>query len=123
MLARWVVLPLMASLALTPAQAKDSNDMPDKQWSLAIHGGAGMITRDRLDEQQLAEIEAGLGLALGVGGKTLADGGSAVDAVQAQIFSHANRAARRRRRTGSSSPNAARSSRRCWRAAARSTST
>jgi beta-aspartyl-peptidase (threonine type) len=85
MLARWVVLLLTASLALTPAQAKDSNDMPDKQWSLAIHGGAGMIARDRLDEQQLAEIEAGLGLALGVGGKTLADGGSAVDAVQAVI--------------------------------------
>jgi beta-aspartyl-peptidase (threonine type) len=59
--------------------------MADKHWSLAIHGGAGAITRDRLTEAQQAEIEAGLAAALDAGAKVLAAGGSAVDAVQAAI--------------------------------------
>ena len=60
MLARWVAPMLLGLLALAPAHAKDSKDMADKHWSLAIHGGAGTITRDRLTEAQRAEIEAGL---------------------------------------------------------------
>lgn len=59
--------------------------MADKHWSLAIHGGAGAMTRDRLTEAQQAEIEAGLAAALDAGTKVLAAGGSAVDAVQAAI--------------------------------------
>lgn len=59
--------------------------MADKHWSLAIHGGAGAMTRDRLTEAQQAEIEAGLAAALDAGAKVLAAGGSAVDAVQAAI--------------------------------------
>ena len=86
MLARWVVAAMLTGLCvLAPAHAKDSNTMADKHWSLAIHGGAGVITRDRLDEKQRGEIEAALGQALDAGGKVLAAGGSAVDAVQAVI--------------------------------------
>ncbi len=85
MLARWVALMLIGLCALAPARAKESPDMTDKHWSLAIHGGAGAITRERLDETQRAEIEAALGQALDAGSKALATGGSAVDAVQAVI--------------------------------------
>jgi len=86
MLARWAVAVMLTGLcALAPAHAKDSKDMADEHWSLAIHGGAGAITRERLDEAQRAEIEAGLGAALDAGSKALANGGSAVDAVQAAI--------------------------------------
>jgi beta-aspartyl-peptidase (threonine type) len=86
MLARWVVAVMLTGLcALAPAHAKDSKDMADKHWSLAIHGGAGVITRDRLDEKQRGEIEAALGQALDAGKKVLAAGGSSVDAVQAVI--------------------------------------
>jgi beta-aspartyl-peptidase (threonine type) len=85
MLARWVAPMLLGLLALAPAHAKDSKDMADKHWSLAIHGGAGAITRDRLTETQRAEIEAGLETALDAGTNVLAKGGSAVDAVQAVI--------------------------------------
>ena len=86
MLARWVVAVMLTGLcALAPAHAKDSNNMADKHWSLAIHGGAGVITRDRLDDKQRGEIEAALGLALGAGSNVLAAGGSSVDAVQAAI--------------------------------------
>jgi beta-aspartyl-peptidase (threonine type) len=76
---------LMGLCALASAQAKESKDMADKHWSLAIHGGAGAMTRDRLTEAQQAEIEAGLAAALDAGAKVLAAGGSAVDAVQAAI--------------------------------------
>jgi beta-aspartyl-peptidase (threonine type) len=85
MLASWVAPMLLGLLALAPAHAKDSKDMADKHWSLAIHGGAGAITRDRLTETQRAEIEAGLETALDAGTNVLAKGGSAVDAVQAVI--------------------------------------
>jgi beta-aspartyl-peptidase (threonine type) len=85
MLARWVAPMLLGLLALAPAHAKDSKDMADKHWSLAIHGGAGAITRDRLTEGQRAEVEAGLETALDAGTNVLAKGGSAVDAVQAVI--------------------------------------
>jgi beta-aspartyl-peptidase (threonine type) len=85
MLARWVAPMLLGLLALAPAHAKDSKDMADKHWSLAIHGGAGTITRDRLTEAQRAEIEAGLAAALAAGSEVLEKGGSAVDAVQAVI--------------------------------------
>jgi beta-aspartyl-peptidase (threonine type) len=85
MLARWVALALMGLCALTPAHAKEPTTMTQKHWSLAIHGGAGTITRDRLSEAQRAEIEAGLNAALGAGTKVLESGGSALDAVQAVI--------------------------------------
>jgi beta-aspartyl-peptidase (threonine type) len=85
MLARWVAPMLLALCALAPAHAKDSKDMADKHWSLAIHGGAGAITRDRLSEAQRAGIEAGLAAALAAGSEVLAKGGGAVDAVQAAI--------------------------------------
>jgi beta-aspartyl-peptidase (threonine type) len=86
MLARWVVAAMLTGLcALAPAHAKDLNDMVDENWSLAIHGGAGAITRDRLGERQRGEIEAGLGRALDAGSQVLTAGGSALDAVQAAI--------------------------------------
>jgi len=85
MLARWVALVLTGLWVLAPAHAKESNDMADKHWSLAIHGGAGVITREHLGEAQRAEIETGLAAALDAGSKVLAAGGSAVDAVQAVI--------------------------------------
>lgn len=85
MLTRWVAPMLLGLCVLAPTHAKESKEMADKHWSLAIHGGAGAITRDRLTEAQRAEIEAGLAAALDAGTKVLAAGGSAVDAVQAAI--------------------------------------
>jgi beta-aspartyl-peptidase (threonine type) len=59
--------------------------MADRNWSLAIHGGAGVITRDRLDDARRTEIEAALGAALDAGSRVLASGGSALDAVEAAV--------------------------------------
>ena len=53
----------------------------DSRWSIAIHGGAGTILRERMTEAQRAEYEAGLRAALAVGASRLAAGGSALEAV------------------------------------------
>jgi len=54
-------------------------------WSIAIHGGAGSMTRDSMDPAAIAAHEAGLAAALDAGRAVLAQGGSAVDAVTAAV--------------------------------------
>ena len=58
---------------------------PAPQWSLVIHGGAGVIERERLTPAQDKEIRAALGEALDAGRAVLAKGGAAVDAVEAAV--------------------------------------
>jgi L-asparaginase / beta-aspartyl-peptidase len=70
-------LPLLigALLMSTTAQAAD--------WKLVIHGGAGVIERDRLKPEQEKAIRAALDRALQTGSAILGRGGSALDAVEA----------------------------------------
>jgi beta-aspartyl-peptidase (threonine type) len=55
------------------------------KWALAIHGGAGSMTRDSFDAAAIAAHEAGLAAALAAGRAVLAGGGSALDAVTAAV--------------------------------------
>ncbi|MBA3999695.1 isoaspartyl peptidase/L-asparaginase [Brevundimonas sp.] len=55
------------------------------EWSLAIHGGAGVIERADLSPEQDAAYRAALSTALEAGAAVLRSGGSALDAVQAAI--------------------------------------
>ncbi|QNA86017.1 isoaspartyl peptidase/L-asparaginase [Sphingomonas sp. So64.6b] len=57
----------------------------DRRWTLMIHGGAGMMTRDRLTPAQDAGIRTGLAEALDAGSAVLGRGGSALDAVAAAV--------------------------------------
>lgn len=57
----------------------------DGGWSLAIHGGAGVIERGSLTPEQDAAYRAALDSALQVGAGVLDNGGSALDAVEAVI--------------------------------------
>lgn len=68
-----------AALLLTalPASAQD--------WTLAIHGGAGTIERDKMSPEKEAEIRAVLKAALKAGSDVLENGGSALDAVEAAV--------------------------------------
>jgi beta-aspartyl-peptidase (threonine type) len=52
-------------------------------WRLVIHGGAGVIERHLLTEEQERAIRSALDAALQVGSAILAKGGSALDAVEA----------------------------------------
>lgn len=82
-------LPLaVASLLLAAGSwAASSNaaegDDPDSssRWALAIHGGAGVISRDMPDERK-QEYYDGLTKALAAGKEVLAGGGTALDAVE-----------------------------------------
>ncbi|MET0307701.1 MAG: isoaspartyl peptidase/L-asparaginase [Sphingomonas sp.] len=55
------------------------------QWTLMIHGGAGVIEKGKLPPEQEAGALAGLNAALDAGSAVLAAGGSALDAVQAAV--------------------------------------
>lgn len=55
------------------------------RWSLAIHGGAGVIERANLSPEQDIAYRAALQHALDVGSAVLKSGGSALDAVQAAV--------------------------------------
>jgi L-asparaginase / beta-aspartyl-peptidase len=55
------------------------------QWSIAIHGGAGVIERAQLDAQTEAAYREALTQAVTTGGGVLEKGGSALDAVEAVI--------------------------------------
>ena len=56
------------------------------QWRLVIHGGAGVILRENLTDEQEAAYRAALDEALQAGAAILAEGGTAVDAVQAAVI-------------------------------------
>ncbi len=58
---------------------------PSRAWHLVIHGGAGQLTRDRLGAAQERAARDGLERALGEGATLLANGGGALDAVEAAV--------------------------------------
>ena len=59
--------------------------MTDANWSLAIHGGAGTLSRETITADEEAEVRAALLEAREAGAAILAAGGSALDAVEAAV--------------------------------------
>ncbi len=80
-----VIAPVLklAALALSSTAAAQPDD--GTSWSIAIHGGAGTIERDRITPEKDAEIRAALNKALAEGSKILKAGGSAMDAITSTI--------------------------------------
>ena len=77
---------LLALIALFPAASLSAQDAPEApRWSLAIHGGAGTLLRENMSAAQEVEYRAAMQAALDAGAKVLADGGTAMDAVEAAI--------------------------------------
>ena len=56
-----------------------------RRWTLLVHGGAGMLTRDTVSAETDAAARAGLDAALAAGEAVLSGGGSALDAVEAAV--------------------------------------
>ncbi|MFD1035183.1 isoaspartyl peptidase/L-asparaginase family protein [Sphingomonas hankookensis] len=56
-----------------------------RPWTLLVHGGAGILTRDTVSAETDAAARAGLDAALSAGGAVLSGGGSALDAVEAAV--------------------------------------
>lgn len=86
-----IVFAAAVSLAmLQPAcsgqtEEAGAGEVAAARWSLAIHGGAGTISRD-LPEDRRRGYYAGLEAALEAGEGILATGGTALDAVEAVIL-------------------------------------
>lgn len=59
--------------------------MPQPNWTLVIHGGAGKLDREMLSAEQDSGARAGLSRALDAGAAVLAGGGTALDAVEAAV--------------------------------------
>jgi len=68
----------------TSNQANDSIAQKE-EWAIVIHGGAGGISRESVTPELDKEYRAALLVALNTGKKILADGGSALDAVEQTI--------------------------------------
>ncbi len=58
---------------------------PAPRWTLMIHGGAGILTRETVSEATDAAARAGLTAALSAGEAVLAGGGNALNAVEAAV--------------------------------------
>ncbi len=75
------LFPLLGALLMSaPATAQSHPD-----WTLVIHGGAGVLERDKMTPEREAAARAGLDAALEAGAQVLAGGGSALDAVEAAV--------------------------------------
>lgn len=80
---RLLIVPLLALLAV-PASAQRA-DASGARFALAVHGGAGVITRASLTAEDEAAVRAGLTRALEAGHAVLREGGTALDAVTAAV--------------------------------------
>ncbi|VXC60907.1 Isoaspartyl peptidase [Oceanicaulis sp. 350] len=57
----------------------------EQDWSIVLHGGAGVIERGDMDAETEAAYRDALDAAIRLGGEMLADGASAMDVVEAVI--------------------------------------
>lgn len=89
-------LPLLVSFLFVSCQdnSQSSSDMNSEQpqnerleYAIAIHGGAGTITRENMTPEKEKEYIAALYEALDKGEEILKNGGTSMDAIQAAIIS------------------------------------
>jgi beta-aspartyl-peptidase (threonine type) len=80
-----LVLLLLGALLMSVTANAQTPGPAKPRWTLVIHGGAGIIERDRVTPEQEAGVRAGLQAALDAGTRVLDAGGSAVDAVEAAV--------------------------------------
>jgi L-asparaginase / beta-aspartyl-peptidase len=79
------LIAALAALWGAAATAQDGEATPPPRWSLAIHGGAGVLERYSLTPEMERAYRASLQAALDAGTAVLKSGGSALDAITAVI--------------------------------------
>ncbi|MBS0009976.1 MAG: isoaspartyl peptidase/L-asparaginase [Bacteroidales bacterium] len=79
-----LIISALISCVSSDTMEKENNSSR-KEWSLLIHGGAGVITRDLMTSEQDSAYRKVLAEALEVGSKILSQGGTALDAVEKTI--------------------------------------
>jgi len=76
-----LILPLILGLCVSATAF--AQDRPD--WSMVVHGGAGVIERASMDAETDAAYRAAMSRALETGSAILSEGGSSLDAIEAVI--------------------------------------
>jgi beta-aspartyl-peptidase (threonine type) len=76
---------LSAGVFLLSSFKTQKHPVQKHQWAIVIHGGAGGITRQNTSAETDKEYREALKQALSIGKKILADGGTALDAVEQTI--------------------------------------
>ncbi|MBL8557700.1 MAG: isoaspartyl peptidase/L-asparaginase [Hyphomonadaceae bacterium] len=79
------VAAVLAALALAACAAVPREEAHIPQWSIAIHGGAGVIERGQMSPALEQQYQEALSAAARAGGDVLAKGGSALDAVETVV--------------------------------------
>jgi beta-aspartyl-peptidase (threonine type) len=82
---RSIVLGLAALLSACTSMEGSGMAASKPEWTLLIHGGAGVMRRTEMTPERDDEFRAGLAEALEAGSKVLAGGGQALDAVEAAV--------------------------------------
>ncbi|MDR9414667.1 MAG: isoaspartyl peptidase/L-asparaginase [Gracilimonas sp.] len=80
----YTFLILLLMVACQPAENTNNTNQEIKEWSIALHGGAGAVSRDMPEERQKAYMES-LEEALAIGAEILENGGSALDAIEKTV--------------------------------------
>jgi beta-aspartyl-peptidase (threonine type) len=76
---------LILTSACQPAAEESSSEPQDtKEWSIALHGGAGYVSKDMPEDRKQAYMES-LEEALSIGSEVLANGGTALDAIEKTV--------------------------------------
>lgn len=78
-----LVAAVLSALTLNAPSPAWADGAPD--WTLVIHGGAGVIERSRMTPEREAAVKAALQKALDEGRAILQQGGTALDAVERAI--------------------------------------
>jgi L-asparaginase / beta-aspartyl-peptidase len=82
-----LILALGAPAVAHPGHENErTSKVTDKKWTLVIHGGAGVMERDKMPPETDKAARAGLSKALDAGSAVLAKGGTAMEAVSAAII-------------------------------------
>lgn len=69
----------------TKTETPASKTEPKAEWAIVMHGGAGNINPDQLNEEQRAQYKSKLEEAIKTGSSILAKGGTSLQAVEASI--------------------------------------
>lgn len=69
----------------TADQQSVSASVTKQEWAIVIHGGAGVITREKMTPDMDKEYRAALAEAMNTGKKILSEGGTALEAVEKTI--------------------------------------
>lgn len=75
----------IAFLLTLPLAHAGTEGAGESEWSIIIHGGAGVIERGAMDEETEAAYRAALQGALDLGGTMLVEGADGIDVVEAVI--------------------------------------